>query len=83
MKVKSFIPEYAGKLNFYVAAVNNLLKTDEDNSTIGLLICSDMNKTEVQWSFDSVTNPLGVAAYRIFASAAIFLRWLLVRRNAL
>ncbi len=64
LKVKPFIPEYAGKLNFYVAAVNNLLKSDEDNPTIGLLICSDMNKTEVQWSFDSVTNPLGVAAYR-------------------
>lgn len=64
LKAKPFMPEYAGKLNFYVAAVNNLLKTEEDNPTIGLLICSDMNKTEVKWSFDSMTNPLGVAAYK-------------------
>lgn len=64
LKARPFEPEYAGKLNFYVAALNNLLKTPEDNPTIGLLICSDMNKTEVQWSFDSMQNPMGVAAYK-------------------
>lgn len=63
LKVVAFQPEFLGKLNFYVNAVNNLLKTDTDNPTIGLLICSDMNRTEVQWSFDGLTTPIGVATY--------------------
>lgn len=63
LKVVAFEPEFAGKLNFYVNAVNNLLKTENDNPTIGLLICSDMNETEVQWSFDGLSSPIGVATY--------------------
>ena len=62
-KVVAFQPEFLGKLNFYVNAVNNLLKAENDNPTIGLLICSDMNRTEVQWSFDGLTTPIGVATY--------------------
>ena len=57
------IPEFAGKLNFYVNAVDDLLKDKEDNPTIGLLICSDMNKAEVQWSFRGISTPIGVATY--------------------
>lgn len=63
LKAKSFEPEYAGKLNFYVNAVDELLKAPDDNPTIGLLICSDMNKTEVQWSFRGIETPMGVATY--------------------
>lgn len=63
LKVVAFQPEFLGKLNFYVNAVNNLLKAEDDNPTIGLLICSDMNRTEVQWSFDGLTTPIGVATY--------------------
>lgn len=63
LKAKPFEPEYAGKLNFYVNAVDELLKTEEENPTIGLLVCSDMNKTEVQWSFRGISTPMGVATY--------------------
>ena len=63
LKVVSFDPEFAGKLNFYVNAVDNLIKTDSDNSTIGLLICKDMNQTEVQWAFRGIETPMGVATY--------------------
>lgn len=63
LKAKSFEPEYAGKLNFYVNAVDELLKEEDDNPTIGLLICSDMNKTDVQWSFRGISTPMGVATY--------------------
>ncbi len=63
LKVKPFEPEYVGKLNFYVSAVDELLKTDDDNPTIGLLVCSSMNKTDVKWSFRGVTTPMGVATY--------------------
>lgn len=63
LKAKSFEPEFAGKLNFYVNAVDELKKAPDDNPTIGLLICSDMNKTEVQWSFRGISTPIGVATY--------------------
>lgn len=63
LKAKPFEPEFAGKLNFYVNAVDELKKAPDDNPTIGLLICSDMNKTEVQWSFRGIETPMGVATY--------------------
>ena len=63
LKAKPFEPEFAGKLNFYVNAIDELKKAPDDNPTIGLLICSDMNKTEVQWSFRGIETPMGVATY--------------------
>ena len=61
LKAVSFEPEFAGKLNFYVNAVNQLMKTDDDNPTIGLLICKDKDQTEVQWAFQGIETPMGVA----------------------
>lgn len=63
LKAVSFEPEFAGKLNFYVNAVNQLMKTDDDNPTIGLLICKDKDQTEVQWAFQGIETPMGVATY--------------------
>lgn len=63
LKAKPFEPEFAGKLNYYVNAVDELLKTDDENPTIGLLVCSDMDKIDVQWSFKGISTPMGVATY--------------------
>lgn len=63
IKVKPFDPSFAGQINFYVNAVDEILKMPEDNPTIGLLICSDMRETDVQLSFKGITTPLGVATY--------------------
>ena len=63
LKVKAFEPEFAGKLNFYVNAVNELIKTTAENPTIGLLICRYADQTEVQWSFQGIQTPIGVATY--------------------
>lgn len=63
LKAKPFEPEFAGKLNYYVNAVDELLKTDDENPTIGLLVCSDMDKVDVQWSFKGISTPMGVATY--------------------
>lgn len=63
LKAVPFEPEFVGKLNFYVNAIDKLKKTENDNPTIGLLICSNMDETEVQWSFEGVTTPIGVASY--------------------
>lgn len=63
LKVKPFDPEFTGKLNFYVNAVNEFVKRECDNPTIGLLICKDMDRTEVQLAFQGITTPMGVATY--------------------
>ena len=63
LKARAFEPEFAGKLNFYVNAVDELLKTENDNPTIGLLICKDKNQTEVKWAFKGISTPMGVASY--------------------
>ena len=63
LKARPLEPEFAGKLNYYVNAVDELMKSDDDNPTIGLLVCSDMNKTDVQWSFRGISTPMGVATY--------------------
>lgn len=63
LKAVPFQPEFAGKLNFYVNAVDDLIKTPSQNPTIGLLICSDKNDTNVQYAFKGITAPMGVASY--------------------
>lgn len=63
LKAVPFQPEFAGKLNFYVNAVDDLIKTQSQNPTIGLLICSNKDETEVQYAFNGITTPMGVASY--------------------
>lgn len=63
LKAVPFQPEFVGKLNFYVSAVDDLIKTDTQNPTIGLLICSNKDETEVQYAFRNLQTPIGVASY--------------------
>ena len=65
LKVVEFMPEFAGKINFYVNAADELLKGEDDNPSIGLLICRSHNKTIVEWSLKGISNPLGVATYQL------------------
>ena len=65
MKAVKFIPEFVGKLNFYVSAADELLKAEDDKPTIGLLICREADKTTVEWAFRGLDRPLGVATYQI------------------
>lgn len=63
LKAVPFDSTFTGKLNLYVNAVDELLKGPDDNPTIGLLICSDKDETEVRWAFKGVQTPMGVASY--------------------
>ena len=65
LKSVDFKPEFVGKLNFYVNAVDNLLKQNDDNQTIGLLICQGKDNTKVEWSFKGLETPLGIAEYKL------------------
>jgi len=65
LKNRKFIPEYAGKLNFYLSAVDSLLKRDDDQPTIGLLLCRDKNNIEVEFALRDMNKPMGVSEYNL------------------
>jgi predicted nuclease of restriction endonuclease-like (RecB) superfamily len=63
LKIDEFKPEYVGKLNFYLSAVDDLLKSDSDNPTIGLLLCKTKKRFVVEYSLRNYQKPIGVASY--------------------
>lgn len=63
LKNTKFIPEYAGKLNFYLSAVDSLVKANDDNSTIGILLCRDKNNIEAEFSLRDLNKPMGVSEF--------------------
>lgn len=70
LKAVKFKPEFAGKLNFYVSAVDSTLKTEQDrtgqdNPTIGILICKSKNDTVVEYALRDIHKPIGVSEYII------------------
>ena len=65
LKNRKFIPEYAGKLNFYLSAVDSLLKRNDDQPTIGLLLCRDKNNIEVGFALRDMNKPMGVSEYTL------------------
>ena len=65
LKAVKYIPEFAGKLNFYVTAADKLLRGEGDNPSVGLIICKTAKKTIVEWSLQDINKPLGVATYQL------------------
>ena len=65
LKAVDFIPEFAGKLNFYVTAADELLRGEGDNPSVGIIICKTAKKTVVEWSLKGIQKPLGVATYQL------------------
>ena len=65
LKAVKFEPEFAGKLNFYVTAADELLRSEGDNPSVGLVICKTAKKTIVEWSLKDINKPLGVASYQL------------------
>lgn len=65
LKATSFMPEYAGKLSFYLSAANDLLKHPTDNPTIGLMICKDKNDVVAEYSLKDINQPMGISEYQL------------------
>ncbi len=65
LKTVKYIPEFAGKLNFYVTAADELLRGRDDNPSVGLIICKSSDNTIVEWSLKDINKPLGVATYQL------------------
>ena len=65
LKTGEFKPEYAGQLNFYLSAVDGILKKDADNPSIGLLLCKSKNDLVAEYSLKDMSKPIGVSEYKI------------------
>ncbi len=65
LKSGKFKPEYAGKLNFYLSAVDSQLKKTEDFPTIGILLCKSKDKIEVEYALRDLNKPMGISEYRL------------------
>jgi len=68
LKTVNFEPEFAGKLNFYIKAVDKQIKSEEDNPTIGILICKSKDKTVVEYALSDIHKPMGVSEYQLIQS---------------
>jgi len=65
LKAGKFIPEYAGKLNYYLSAVDSQLRKPEDNPSIGILLCKKKNKIDVEYALRDINKPLGISEYML------------------
>lgn len=65
LKNTKFIPEYAGKLNFYLSSVDSLIKSGDDNPTIGILLCRNKNKIETEFALRDINKPMGVSEFSL------------------
>ncbi len=65
LKMDAFKPEYAGKLNFYLNAIDAEIKTDLDAPTIGVLLCKTPNETVIKYALQGINKPIGVADYKL------------------
>ncbi|MCQ6958421.1 PDDEXK nuclease domain-containing protein [Mucilaginibacter aquariorum] len=65
LKAGKFIPEYAGKLNFYLNAVDGMLKHQHDQPTIGILICKEKNKIVAEYALKGLEKPIGISEYHL------------------
>ena len=68
LKTGDFKPEYAGKLNFYLSAVDGILKKEQDNPSIGLLLCKSKNNVVAEYSLKDISKPIGVSESKITSS---------------
>ncbi len=65
LKNTEFKPEYAGKVNFYLSAVDDQIKDKQDNPSIGIILCREKDKISVEYALKDINKPIGVSSYEI------------------
>ena len=73
LKTTEFKPEYAGKLNFYLSAVDKYIKDENDNPTFGILLCKDKKRITAELALKDINKPIGVSEYKILSDIPEFL----------
>ena len=65
LKIGKFKPEYAGKMNFYLSALNDIVRLEDESPSIGIIICKDKNRTTVEYALRDSNKPIGVSSYKL------------------
>jgi len=65
LKMQDFQPEFSGKMNFYLSAIDDLLRHPDDQPTIGIILCKSKNKIVAEYALRDLTKPVGVSEYRL------------------
>ena len=65
LKNTEFKPEYAGKLNFYLSAIDDILKHPQDNPTIGIMLCKTRDRLTAEYALKDINKPIGVSEYKL------------------
>lgn len=65
LKIDDFKPEYAGKMNFYLSAVDDLLKAENDNPSIGLILCKTKDHLSAEYALRNINKPMGISEYKL------------------
>lgn len=65
LKIGKFLPEYAGKMQFYLSVLDDKLKLEDENPAIGIIVCKSKNRTIVEYTLKDVSKPIGVSTYKI------------------
>ena len=65
LKISEFQPEFAGKMNFYLSAVDDLLRHAEDGPSIGIVLCKTKNRVIVEYALKNINKPMGIADYHL------------------
>ena len=63
LKIGKFIPEYAGKINFYLNLLDDKVKLQDENPSIGIILCKEKNNIVVEYALRNIKKPVGVAKY--------------------
>ena len=63
LKMEDFEPEFAGKMNYYLTAVDKQVKTEQDNPSIGIILCKSKDKIEVEYALQDINKPMGISAF--------------------
>ena len=74
LKAREFKPTDAGQLNFYLSAVDNLIKDKEDNATIGLLLCKGKDNFTAEYALKDINKPIGVSEYKLLEDMPEYLQ---------
>jgi predicted nuclease of restriction endonuclease-like (RecB) superfamily len=68
LKIGKFLPEYIGKMQFYLAALDDRVRLPDENPSIGIILCKSKNKTIVEYALRESNKPIGVASYKMVST---------------
>lgn len=74
LKAREFLPIDAGQLNFYLSAVDDMLRKDGDNPTIGIILCQEKDKLVAEYALKDINKPVGVSEYKILQDIPEYLQ---------